>query len=288
LIVSNENALSLGKILALLRYRWVLPVALTLSAGAISLAWGLLATKIYRVEAVLAPISQDELDPGGQLAGQFAGVASLLGVNLGGSGRSEEIAIATLQSRRFTMEFLESESLLSVLFANRWDAQAERWQTSWRRSPPTLASAVDYFSKKVRSIRQDRRTGLVHLTIEWHDAAAAASWANSMVHSVNERLRAQAIAEAERSIAYLTEEAVRSNIVGVQQAAYSLIENQLNRITLAKVREEYAFRVVDPAIPPDARAYIRPRLMLLVPASAGLGLFVGVLLILLRHQGTRS
>jgi ElaB/YqjD/DUF883 family membrane-anchored ribosome-binding protein len=243
--------------------------------------WVGYSEKVYRVETVLAPTSEEGLDSSlADLAGQYGGLATMLGVNLGSQGRAEEISIATLRSRQFASEFIMEEELLPVIFSAQWDAD----HREWRGRVPSLPRAVDVFGRQIQAVRQDRRSGLVHLSIEWTDRHLAAEWANKMVLRLNSRMRDQAVAEAERSIAFLSEEAGKSNLVGVQQAAYRLIESQLNRVTLARVREEYAFRVVDPALVPDERDYVRPRPFRVIVLAAGLGLSLGILLVLLRRS----
>jgi uncharacterized protein involved in exopolysaccharide biosynthesis len=107
------------------------------------------------------------------------------------------------------------------------------------------------FKKSVRTVLTDTHTGLVTMTIKWTDPVAAATWANDLVKLTNDYLRKKAIDEAERSIAYLSEQASKTEVVGVKQAIYSILESEINKETIARGREEFALRVVDPAIPPE-------------------------------------
>jgi uncharacterized protein involved in exopolysaccharide biosynthesis len=52
-------------------------------------------------------------------------------------------------------------------------------------------------------------------------------------------------------------------VVEVQQAIYRLVEDQFKAITAASVREQYAFRIVDPARVPEARRPKSPRRVLM-------------------------
>ena len=53
------------------------------------------------------------------------------------------------------------------------------------------------------------------------------------------------------SIDYLNSELETTTVVGVRQAIYSVIQSQIEQIMLATVRDDYAFKVLDPAIAPD-------------------------------------
>jgi uncharacterized protein involved in exopolysaccharide biosynthesis len=72
-----------------------------------------------------------------------------------------------------------------------------------------------------------------------------------MVQMTNEYLRDKAIHEADRNIAYLNDEAAKSNVVEVRQAIYQLMKTEINRAMIARGSKEYAFRVIDPATAPE-------------------------------------
>lgn len=267
------------------RRQWKLVVSLTLALGLVGVLWACLAPRVYRVEIVLAPVS--ERDAGGnlaQIAGQFAGVASMLGVNLaaGGMGKDEDVAIATLQSRKFAADFIREEGLLPILYASRWNAETGQWRSSPFSRPPTYSRAADFFNERVRSVSKDRKTGLVRLVVEWHDPQLAAEWADKMVRRVNEEMRRRAVSEANASIRYLNSEAKKTDVLGAEQAIYRLLEAQINRVMFTNVRQEFAFQTVDPAMIPDPRDYVRPRPGVAVGLGLLAGLALGVLLALLR------
>jgi LPS O-antigen subunit length determinant protein (WzzB/FepE family) len=102
-----------------------------------------------------------------------------------------------------------------------------------------------------------------------------------MVEMVNERLRAEAIRNADLSIDYLNKELAKTNLVEMQQAIYRLIQNQVNSAMLANVQREYAFRVIDPAVAPETRVSPKRTVMTLVGGATGL--FVGVIWVFARR-----
>ena len=91
----------------------------------------------------------------------------------------------------------------------------------------------------------------------------------------NERLRARAIDEATRNIAFLNAQIPQTSVVEVQHAIYNLIESETKTLMLANVRKEFAFTVIDPAVPPE-RKY-RPKRSVYVAFGLFLGLAIGVL-----------
>jgi hypothetical protein len=141
--------------------------------------------------------------------------------------------------------------MLHELFSDRWDRNGGRWQLGAKQ--PTLDEAVRKFTKTVRFSREDHTTGLVTVAVEWYSPDLAARWANGLVSMVNERLRTEATRNADHSIEYLNKELAKTNVVEIRQAIYKVIEEQVNNAMLANVQREYAFRVIDPAVPPRAQ-----------------------------------
>jgi capsular polysaccharide biosynthesis protein len=228
-------------------------VVVTIAAGLIGRA--LPATYVAR--AVIAPVSNSaessQMSGLAGLATQFGGIASLAGLSLSGDSKKWE-SIAVLESEALTEKYISQNNLLPLLYAKEWDPYRQTWMESDPAGLPTLWKANQFFAKKVRSVTIDNKTGLVTLAISWRDAATAAKWANDLIGLVNEYLRTKAIEQSERNIAYLNEQAAKTEAVGIKQAIYSLLQSEINREMLARGNEEYAFKVIDPARAPEKPA----------------------------------
>jgi uncharacterized protein involved in exopolysaccharide biosynthesis len=248
---STQEVTSGDVVLELWRLKWiVLIVSVLVGVGA-----GLVAKvlpKQYGASIVVSPVSEDagsKLGAIGSVLSEVGGLDSLGGLSGGGSRKSEYVAV--LQSEALTEDYIRSKGLLQVLYAKLWDPGANKWTVHDVRKQPTVWKANRMFKKSVRTVLTDTHTGLVTMTIKWTDPVAAATWANDLVKLTNDYLRKKAIDEAERSIAYLSEQASKTEVVGVKQAIYSILESEINKETIARGREEFALRVVDPAIPPE-------------------------------------
>jgi uncharacterized protein involved in exopolysaccharide biosynthesis len=276
----------LGEIIRALLRRWWIPTLAVLVCGGLAVFYALNAPRVYRAEVLLAPATEERVGLGGgdlaRFASQFSGIASLVGLGGGGTGTSKEIALATLTSRGFQASLVEELGLMRVFFEDRWDAETSSFRPSWTGAVPTVDDAIKYLNDRVFSVSEDRKTGLLRLRIEWYDRKVAADWANEIVRRVNESMRAQASSEAKRSLEFLQAELKRTTNLEVQRSIYSLMEAQVNRIMLANVREQYAFRVLDPAVPPAERNSVRPRKarIVLIGLMAGTVLGIGLTLLL--------
>ncbi|NJD31288.1 MAG: hypothetical protein FIB04_05315 [Gammaproteobacteria bacterium] len=263
------------------RMRWMVIGCLVLATGLAATAAFIMTPK-YRADVVMIPVKADDTRSAlSSVVGQLGGLASLAGVALGGGGNKDEY-IAYLRSHDFTARFIEDEKLLPVLFYRKWDAKNGRWNVENPEDVPTIADGVELFDKGIRSVQEDRRTGLVTMSILWRDRELAARWANLMVERVNRDLRARAIAESEASIEYLNSEVAKTGVVELRQSLYRLVENQVKTIMFAKVRSQYAFKVIDPAYVPDADKYVRPKRLAMILIGALAGLVGGLVLVALR------
>ncbi len=282
----------LGEIIRSLLRRWWILTLSVLACGGLAVLYAFTAPRVYRAEVLLAPATEERVGPGGgelaRFASQFSGIATLVGLGGVGAGTSKEIALATLTSRGFQAGLVEELGLMRVFFEDRWDAETGGFRPSWTGAVPTVDDAIKYLNDRVFSVSEDRKTGLLRLRIEWYDRKAAADWANEIVRRVNESMRAQASSAAKRSLEFLQTELNRTTNLEVQRSIYSLMEAQVNRIMLANVREQYAFRVLDPAVAPAERNSVRPRKarIVLIGLMAGtvLGIAVTLLLDLMRPR----
>jgi len=244
--------------------RWlIVAIASVFTLGGVT--YSLLAQEWYKADVVLAPAEKKSI--GGALS-QFAGLASLAGVDIPGAGEQEPVAV--LKSREFSRAFIEEQRLLPTLLEGR----------SFDGDAPDVRDAVNVFDKEIRSVTEDKKTGLVTLSIRWKDPETAASWANLLVKRLNDRLRSQSEAEAARNVAYLQREIAASSVVSLQQSMGRVLEGEMQKLMLARGNEEFAFKVIDRAVPPKQRDAPKRALISIVSLLAG-G-FLGLLVVFLR------
>lgn len=267
----QDDDIDLLEYWSVLMQRKTMIALVTAITTAIAVAIALLMTPIYRAEVVLAPVGSEKAGGLGALAGQFGDLAALAGVNVGTAGDPTQEAIATLKSRILTEAFIDEKGLLPILFADAWDAEKKKWKAEDPQDIPTLWKAYEVFDRNIRSVKQDKKTGLVTLAVEWKNPALAAQWANELVKRVNRQRQKEAITEAEKSMAYLQDQLQRTSSVEVQQAIYRLIEAQTKSVMVAKTRDDYAFKIIDPAVAPERKA--KPKRKFIVM----LGLLVGLI-----------
>lgn len=277
-----SEAIRFDTLLSLIVRQRYLVLASIVSSTIVMISASFIMTPVYRARTVLAPANEaGPLGMMGSVVGQLGGVAALAGLEPGSDEKTQE-AMAVLVSRQLTENFIRERGLLPILYARKWDAAAGRWKVSARRAP-SLARAADMFDRRVRRAYIDKKSGMAILEIDWEDPDQAADWANEIVKRVNAQMRSRAIAEASSSIAYLTAQLAQTDQVEVRAAINGLIEAKVKQRMVATVNPEYAFRVLDPAAPPDPRDPVRPNKILFAIAGPLLGVMIGILLVLTLH-----
>lgn len=258
---------------------WLIGVIAALAA-AFSVTIALSLAPMYRAEVVIVEVGETRSGAGSAaMLAQFGGLAGLAGIDVAAFGDGSGRARAILNSRMLIEEFITRNELLPILFDNRWDSAAAGWSADSDKSP-TLWLGVRRFFEDVRTVSEDPAAGVIRISVEWTDPGIAAKWANGLVDLANEIVRTRDLSDAERNVDYLNDEIARTNVVELRQVLYSLIESEMKTIMLANVKDEYAFAVIDPAVPPEMRSF--PHRSFLVMIGTVLGAFIALLVVLVR------
>jgi uncharacterized protein involved in exopolysaccharide biosynthesis len=259
--------------------KWLI-VLITLLSSAMGVVYALLATEIYRAEALVQPRQESRTGGGlGALAAQFGGLADFAGVSLAG-GSDRAVAIATLKSRTLIESFIQERNLLPRMYEDAWDSQAKNWKNPDPRKIPTIWQAYNDFTGSIFKIAEDKKTGLVTVAVEWKDPVEAQEWVTELIARTNAYLKAKAIEEGERNLAYLEAQSRTTGQVELRQAVFGLVEAELKKLMIAKGGEEFAIKTIDAAVVPKKRA--RPKRAQIAVLGFLLGGFVGVVWVLVR------
>jgi uncharacterized protein involved in exopolysaccharide biosynthesis len=265
--------IDLGEILRFLQRRWLILLTTTLLGGALGIAVSFILSPRYKADALL--IASDEVngaDTSANLSGPLGGLAAIAGIGSARRGQLNE-GIATLKSRILTERYIAQQNLLPVLFSHQWNSDTQRWQTSSKRVP-TYLMGYRLFDK-IRTVTEDRKTGLVTISIEWTDPQLAAKWTRDLVDQTNEYLRAQALERANRDLSYLNDQLKKAAVVELRAAISKLIEAEIKKAMVAEGNPEYAFHFIDPPVVPDKPVF--PKRVLFLLAGLVVGFSIAVL-----------
>jgi len=275
------------------RGKWII-IAVTFVFAVAGVSYGLYKPNIYQASALLAPT---EGDGASGLGGQLGSLASLAGVNIGQDG-SNKVVIAKeiLQSRAFLTAFIQRHHLAIPLMATKaWNMEREEWiydrdvynpeTGQWAMEEgeslaPTNWDMVKKFQEDHLSVSENNDNGMVTVSVKSLSPLAAKNWTEWLVRDINEHMRKRDVLEAEASISYLEEKLQDTNIAGMQQVFYQLIESETRTVMLANAQKEYVFQTVDPAVVPQEKS--EPKRALIAIIATVLGGMLSIFIVFIR------
>lgn len=278
--------------------KWLI-IAITALFAVASVVYAISQPNIYKSEALLAPAEQEGSGGLSALAGQFGGLASLAGVNLGGgSSNKAQLAIEVLKSRQFTSDFIQKHNILADLMAAEswniqtntvvydseiYDAENDKWVREVDapfKPKPSMQEAYKEFSE-ILAASTDKESGMVKISIEHVSPYVAQQWVEWLIQDINKTMKQRDVLEALKSTEFLTQQLEQTKIADIRAVLYKLVEEQTKTIMFAKVRDEYVFKTIDAALVPEEK--FKPKRALICVLGVLLGGMLSVMIVLIRH-----
>jgi len=269
-------------------------------AAIIAVGYAISLPDIYKSEVLLAPAEENKNGGMAGLAAQFGGLASIAGVNLGGTGADKAtIALEIIKGKVFVAKFINSYNLKATIMAtNGWNQASNKLTyntdiynlktNTWMRDvkapqqvEPSDLEVYEYFIKENLSITTDKETNLVTLSIKHYSPYVAKYIVEKLVIAINEKLKGDDISEANKSIEYLQDALNKSPIADMQKVFYQLIEQQEQTKMLASVRDQYVLKTINPAVVEEKKT--GPKRALICILSVMLGGMISVMIVLIRY-----
>lgn len=278
--------------------KWIIG-GVTFFFGVVSVIYALSLPDIYKSEALLAPAEENSGGGLAGMAGQLGGLASLAGINLGSGGADKTaLAIEVLRSREFVSKFIAKHDLLVTLVAARnwdrdrnellidpdiYDQERKKWVRPHKppfKAEPSMQEAYKSFTE-LFSVSEDKKSNFVTVSVRHYSPFVAKQWVDWLVEGINYEIKAREVAEAKKSIEYLSSQLTKTSIADMKSIFYELIEEQSKTIMFAEVRDEYVFKTVDSAVVPEVK--IKPSKRLIFVFALIFGVVIGSLFVFMRE-----
>jgi uncharacterized protein involved in exopolysaccharide biosynthesis len=256
---------------------------------------------VYKSEALLSPLqSTDDMNG---LASQFGGLASLAGVDLSSASGRTNLGLELLKSRTFFKELANETDLKVNLSAtkgwnkhdgniifdpDKYDSESKTWLNQKEyvlfgkneTLEPSLLEVYDIYKDSL-FVEQITDSGFIVISFQHLSPKFAKDIILSIVSQINNRIRADDIAQANLAINYLSEQLIETKNTSLREGLYALIQKQTETKMLAKVTPEYVFKIIDPPVEPEEK--IGPKRLLWSLFGAFIGFCCCVSLILVRN-----
>lgn len=295
-----DGDIDLGKIFFLIwKDKWWICI-ITILFAIITICITINLPNIYKSSVLLAPAQDSNTNKTALLMNQLGGLASLAGIGSNSSGVNEEtIAIETLTSQRFLKKFIARHQLLVPLMASSswemknnslnidskiYDSKNKIWVrdvTPPFNKKPSLQEAYRFFIKNNLVVDQDKDTGLLTVSVEFYSPYLAKQWVSWLIDDLNEEIREQDMSDAELSMKYLEKQLNKTSLAENRGMLYQLIEQETKTLMLTKVKEEYAFKVVDPAVVPELKD--KPKRALLCALGTIIGMMFSIFFVFIKN-----
>lgn len=275
---NDSDSVELSSILGRIKEKWLFVAAAAAIALAVAGAAAFLLPTTYSSAVVVISTTSDRSNLSSALSSSLGSLASIAGLGTAAGDPAVEEALGVLTSREFLERFMAARGLVAKLDLRK----------SLSGRAPTPARGVKKFTDDILDVSRDKKTGLITITISWRDRVEAANWANDLVARLNVEMAARSTRAANDSVVYLEKEYVKTNVVETKEAIGRLLEAQIKQAMLAGVSREYAFRVVQRALPPDSDDIASPNRVLLLIAGPFIGALTAVIILVLRESWRRS
>lgn len=219
----------------------------------------------YKSEATVL-VETNDSDATGM--SQYSGLASMAGISLGGSStnRKDEI-LHTMISRKFINEFVKNRDILIPLFAfealglnkETYTIDNEifnKTKNSWvdgafktKDGNPSQQDIFNTFTDHLK-IEEDFSTGFITISIIHESPVLSDQWLKWFIEDVNMHVKSYDMNQSEKALNYLEEKLLDSNIPDINKVLISMTQEEIRKMMLINIREEYILRTIDPSILP--------------------------------------
>ena len=191
----------------------------------------------------------DNSDSNETSSSAIGGLASLAGIQLPQANNKSLSTLATLNSKTFLKAFIKEYDLKPKIFKDLWVEKTN----SWSGEEPSDLGAVGELKKLIEIKKVEG--GLVRIIVSTYDPEFSLFIANEIVFFINNYMRKSAIEESENLIKFLEKEAVKSSLSDVKLKIFTLIQENIAEKSLANVRQEFIYKVIDKAYLSDYPSY---------------------------------
>lgn len=300
----QEDEIDLRELFSIIwKGKWlIIAITFVFAVGSVFIALSL--PNEYKATALVQPNDSGSGGKLASLAGQFGGLASLAGINLGaGESTDAVIAMEIMKSWGFAEQFIKKHDLAVSLFAAEgWNQSTNKLvidkglydpeQNKWVReapkgksSEPTSWELYKVFKERL-AISQDKETGLISISVTHYSPVIAKQWADWLVLDINQHMKKRALKEANESIKYLEEQINQTSVAEIRTVFSELIQEQHKTKMLAQVSDEYVFKTISEAKVPEEKN--KPNRLIICILGFLLGLILSVLYVLTKSYITRS
>ena len=231
--------------------------------------------------------------------GGYAGLAAIAGINLpSSSGDKSDIVLETIRSREFLKHLISFEDILPALMAAKeydpstqqiiydeelFDDNSGNWirdvEPPFDPSPSYLEAHDSYLSDF--SAYQVPETGFIVLSFDHVSPNFAYNFLSLIISEINKWMMQKDLDESSKALAYLNDQASKTNLTNMNSSISNLIESNLETQMRARSNDDYALSIIDPPFTPELKS--KPSRILILILGTLIGGLLSLLLVMINH-----
>lgn len=260
---NNDEINLMDYINVLKRHKRLILIIIAISVIATGII-SLLSPKIYEARAVIMSTAQ----PRGQ--GSMSAIAMQFGISTPSTSNAAEI-VTLLKSNILTEKIVKKHNLFPVFFKEKLKENPE---------PEKIWRGIRYL-KDILKVNYNQTEGIIELSTEFKDPKIAADIIKYTLIELIDHMSSEAKRVAETNKRYLESLIDKNSDPFIRQKIYSLIAQQIETSMMAEVKENFAFKILDPPKVPDRK--IKPKIKKNIIFSFAISLFAGVFIAFLKE-----
>jgi len=232
-------------------------IIIILSAVIITAVVALLTPPVYEAKAVIIPASQQNIPSGMGILTAQLGIASP-------TPSSVTEIVNLLNSNILREKVIRKNNLLPVLLKDSTEKDNSENKRIWSALKALQALKIGYKQKD----------NIIEISMQFKDPETLVKIINYTLTELTEHMSSEARRVAETNKKYLESQLNTTADPFIKAKIYSLIAQQVEQAMMAEVKENFAFKVLDPPRVPDQR--IRPKRRQMVMTAFVASLFAGI------------
>ena len=218
-----------------------------------------LSPRIYQSTAVIMPS-----DEGANTQGSMRSMARRFGLSTGQTSSTAEI-LSLLKSKILMVKVIKKHNLLTIFFRKSDLKKMKEPSKTWNGIRRLNA---------IYKVNPKLREGVIEISAEFKDPKISADIISYILTELTDYMSSEAKRTAETNREYLESLIDKNTDPLIRNKIYSLIAQQIETSMMADVKQNFAFRILDPPKVPDM--HIKPKILKNIMLSFFLSLTVGI------------
>jgi uncharacterized protein involved in exopolysaccharide biosynthesis len=215
-------------------------------------------TPIYEAEAIIAPVAKSGDSSGAAL------LAVQFGISAPPSTNMSEI-VNLLKSNVLREEVIRKHNLLPVFF--------EEKDLKGRSDNQNMWEGIRYLGDALK-VNPNQKDNSIQVTMQFRDPKIAADIVNYTLFELTDHMSNEARRVADTNKKYLESQVDKTADPFIKTKIYALIAQQIETAMMAEVKENFAYKILDPPQTPDKK--IKPKRTQMVLVAFIASLFLGI------------